>query len=107
MKKKTTEAKNRSKTITVPCLISPGMFSTERQVIITLPDGHEIEALVDHRSVMAKENPQSGKPAKGFVTVSVVEYDKQTKHALVDLPQGSFTKGPRIRIPLKMMVQAA
>lgn len=102
-----TRGKTKAKIVTIPCLVLPGMFSTERQVVITLPDGHEIEALVDHRSVMSNENPQPGKPIKGFVTVSVVEYDKQTKQALVDLPQGSFTKGPRIRVPSKMMVQAA
>lgn len=82
------------------------MFSTERQVTITLPDGNEIEALVDHRSVISKEAPKPGKPVKGFVAVSVIQYDKQSKDALVDLPQGSFMKGPRIRIPSKI-IQAA
>ncbi|MGH7931950.1 MAG: hypothetical protein ACREQN_02160 [Candidatus Binataceae bacterium] len=107
MKKKTgSEAKSKAKMIAIPCLVSPGMFSTERQVVIKLPDGQEIDALVDHRSVVVKQKLQTGKPVSGFVNVSLVHYDKQTKQALIDLPQGSFITGPRIRVPSKM-VQAA
>jgi hypothetical protein len=104
--KKTGKVKGKSQRVVISCLVSPGMFSTERQVVITMPDGHQIEALVDHRSVVLKGTPKPGESANGYVTVSVVEYDKHTKHALVDLPQGSFSKGPRIRVPSNM-VQAA
>src|SRR5271163_2750290 len=101
------KVKGRSRRFSIPCTISPGMFSTERQVVIKLPDG-EIEALVDHRSVVEEKNPRSGISINGFVIVSVIAYDKHSQHALVDLPQGSFSKGPRIRVPsAMMMVQAA
>jgi hypothetical protein len=90
----------------IPCRVLPGMFSTERQVVVDLPNGQEIDALVDHRSVVVKEEPQTGKPVNGRVSVSVVHYDKNTKQALVDLPQGSFAKGPRILIPSTMVQKA-
>jgi hypothetical protein len=89
--------------VKIPCKVLPGMFSTERQVVINLPNGQEIDALVDHRSVVVKEEPRMGRSVNGFVSVSLVHYDKDTKLALVDLPQGSFTKGPRIQIPSTMV----
>ena len=79
------------------------MFSTERQVVIALPSGQEIDALVDRRSVVVKKEPETGKPVNGLVSVSLVHYDKETKQVLVDLPQGSFAKGPRIRVPVTMV----
>jgi hypothetical protein len=91
------------KIATIPCRVLPGMFSTERQVVITLPDGQEIDALVDRRSVVEPKESRSGQKGLGFVTVYLVNYDKRTKKALVDLPQGSFNKGPRIQIPSEML----
>lgn len=92
--------------VSIPCLVLPGMFSTERQVVIKLPNGQEIDALVDHRSVVADGEIHSGKAVNGFVGVFLVGYDKQTNQALVDLPQGTFTKGPRIQIPSQMIKAA-
>jgi hypothetical protein len=91
------------KMATIPCQVLPGMFSTERQVVITLPNGQEIDALVDHRSVVEPKESRTGKTSQGFVEVYLVNYDKRTKQALVDLPEGSFTKGPRIKIPSEML----
>ena len=96
----------KAKMISSPCRVLPGMFSTECQVIVTLPTGQEIDALVDRQSVKVEEEPEVGKPVNGFVQVSLVEHDKKANQVLVDLPQGSFTKGPRIRVP-SQMVQAA
>jgi len=84
------------KMITIPCLVSSGMFSTERQVVVQLSNGQEIDALVDHRSVIVEGKLEPGKSVPGRVSVAVVHFDKKTKTALVDLPQGSFSKGPRI-----------
>lgn len=96
--------KDKIKTAVLPCAVSPGMFSTERHVIVKLPDGREIDALVDRQSVLVEEEPQAGKPqVKGFVTVSIVNDDKHANRALVDLPEGSFSKGPRIQIPSNMV----
>ncbi|MGH7781861.1 MAG: hypothetical protein ACREQR_18750 [Candidatus Binataceae bacterium] len=88
---------------TIPCTVLPGMFSTERQVLIELPNGQEIDALVDSRSVKVEEEPTAGESVRGFVSVSLVHFDPQTRQALVDLPQGSFTRGPRIQIPSTMV----
>jgi len=98
-----TGPKGATKMTSLPCQVLPGMFSTERQVLIKLPGGQEIDALVDRRSVVIAEEPHAGKAVDGFVGVFLVGYDKHTKQALVDLPQGSFTKGPRIHVPPEML----
>jgi hypothetical protein len=42
-------------------------------------------------------------PVDGWVKVFPVEVKKNK--ALVDLPQGSFTEGPRIQVPAKELIQ--
>src|SRR5713101_4192711 len=93
-------ARKKGPSITrIPCLVTPGMFSTEFHVLVKLPDGREIDALVDRSNVDVSEEPQAGKPVPGTLKVSVVNYDKRRKQALVDLPDGSFAKGPPILVP--------
>lgn len=40
----------------IQCKVSPGLFATERQVAIKLPDGREFVAFVDERNVKVKGN---------------------------------------------------
>jgi hypothetical protein len=87
----------------IPCLVTPGMFSTEFHVLVKLPDGREIDALVDRSNVEVSEEPRTGKPVEGALKVSVVNYDKRKKEALIDLPEGSFARGPRILVPSDMV----
>ena len=96
----------KTKMTIIPCLVSPGMFSTEFQIVIRLPGGKEIDALVDHESVRVEKRPTPGHSVDGFVNVFLVHYDKKTGQALVDLPQGSFSKGARIRVPSEMVKAA-
>src|SRR5215831_2787574 len=82
----------------IQCKVSPGLFDTERQVTIKLPDGTEFVAFVDERNVKVKggQQLQLDHPVDGWVKVFPVEVKKNK--ALVDLPQGSFTRGPRIQV---------
>ena len=88
----------------IRCKVSPGLFDTERQVIVQLGTGQEYVAFVDARNVKVKANqePALNKPIDGWVRVLPVEVKKNT--ALVDLPQGGFTEGPRIEIPSKELI---
>lgn len=63
-------------------------------------------AFVDERNVKLKDptpSQQAEWSVDGWVRVYPVEVTKQT--AIVDLPQGSFTEGPRIEIPAKEIMQ--
>jgi len=89
----------------IQCKVSPGLFATERQVAIKLPDGREFIAFVDERNVKVKgkQELRLENPVDGWVKVFPVEVKKNK--ALVDLPQGSFTEGPRIQIPTAELIQ--
>jgi hypothetical protein len=91
---------------TIDCVVLLGMFSSERQVIITLPSGQEIDALVDYKSVNVDQDPKPGESVRGSLKVSLIDYDKRAKQALIDLPQGNFTSGPRIQVPWTMVKEA-
>jgi hypothetical protein len=94
----------KEKTVpTVACKVSRGMFSTEREVFIQLDAGREVTALVDQRSVIEPKQPAPGESVSGRVKVSVVEIDKKSGSALVDLPQPAFALGSRIRVPAKLL----
>ena len=82
---------------TIRCLVSTGMFSTERGVSIHLPDGRNIEAFVDRRHVIVVKEPTPGRQVEGHLKVNVVERQKKT--VIVDLPEPAITVGPRLRIP--------
>jgi hypothetical protein len=90
----------------IRCQVSPGLFSTERQVVVKFPEGREFVAFVDERNVKVSKGmtPEVQKPVDGFVRVFPVNVKKKT--ALVDLPQGSFTEGPRIEVPTKELVES-
>jgi hypothetical protein len=93
MKKRGSEAK----TALLRCKVSQGMFSTERGVLVELPDGRRVSTLVDKSSVLVSRDPQTGEEVDGRVKVSVLETKKDS--ALVDLPQPGLTEGPRLRVP--------
>lgn len=82
---------------TLSCLVSPGMFSTERAVSVELPDGRKISAFVDKRDVLPHRDLKPGQEVQGYVKVSVVEVGKDS--AIVDLPQPGLTEGPRLKVP--------
>jgi hypothetical protein len=88
---------------TVACKISRGMFSTEREVFIQADGGREITALVDERSVIEPKQPAPGESINGRVKVSVVDIDRRSGFALVDLPQPAFAVGSRIKVPTQLL----
>jgi hypothetical protein len=90
----------------LPCKVSKGLFSTERQVSVRLQDGREFVAFVDERNVQIKSDQhlKSEEAVDGWIKVFPVKVT-ETK-ALVDLPtQGSFVEGPRIEISPKELIQ--
>jgi hypothetical protein len=90
----------------LPCKVSKGLFATERQVSVALPDGKNFIAFVDHRNIRLKSdlNLTSEESVDGWVKVYPVEVS--TSKALVDLPtQGGFAEGPRIEISPKELIQ--
>jgi hypothetical protein len=88
---------------TVACKISRGMFSTEREIFVQGDGSREITALVDERSVIEPKQPAPGESIDGRVKVSVVEIDKKSGLALVDLPQPAFAVGSRVKVPAKLL----
>lgn len=81
----------------VPCQVSLGMFSTEREVRIDLPSGREVSALVDKSQVITEKEPDPGTSVPGFVRVSIVSY---LDHSVtIDLPQGGLGNGSRFIVP--------
>jgi hypothetical protein len=94
----------KDKTVpTIACKVSRGMFSTEREIFIQADGGHEVTALVDQRSVIEPKQPAAGESINGRVKVSVVEIDKKSGFALVDLPQPAFAVGSRVKVPTKLL----
>jgi len=85
------------------CKVTVGMFSTERGVVVELPDGRRVSALVDERSVIVSQEPRPGGEVPGRVRVSVIELEENS--AIVDLPQAGFTEGPRLRVPRAFLRQ--
>jgi hypothetical protein len=88
---------------TVACKVSRGMFSSEREIFIQGDGGREVTALVDQRSVIEPKQPAPGESIDGRVKVSVVEIDKRSGFALVDLPQPAFGVGSRIKVPTVLL----
>lgn len=89
--------KNSRTEATVSCKVSLGMFSTERGVIVELPDGRKVSAIVDRRHVIVDKDPQPGSEVEGRVKVFIVEPRKDS--IIVDLPQPGLAKGPRLEVP--------
>jgi hypothetical protein len=79
------------------------MFSSEREILVQTAGGREITALVDQRSVIEPKEPAPGESIEGRVKVSVVEIDKKSGFALVDLPQPAFAVGSRIKVPAALL----
>jgi len=88
---------NLTSTMTIPCTVSLGMFSTERGVLINLPGGGTVSALVDRRDVIIDKEPPPGGQVQGRVHVVVVEAKDDS--VIVDLPQPGLMSGPRLRVP--------
>lgn len=73
------------------------MFSSERGVLVELPDGRKVTALVDKRHVIVDKDPQPGGEVEGRVKVFIVEQKRDS--VIVDLPQPGLTEGPRLKVP--------
>ena len=81
----------------ISCKVSLGMFSSEREVVIELPDGRRIAALVDKRHVEVERDPEPDEEVEGRLRVMVVETHKDS--AVIDLPQPTMTEGTRFEVP--------
>ena len=88
---------------TLRCKVSPGMFSSERGVIIELQDGRKVAAFIDKRHVRVDQEPQSGREVDGYVKVSIVEIGKD--FVIVDLPQPGLTDGPRLKVSRNQIME--
>lgn len=86
---------------TIVCRVSLGMFRDERAVRFELPGGHEVFVMVDRRNVVVPHDPLPGKEVDGRIRVAIVELRNDS--ALVDLPQASFTMGPRLEVPRTLL----
>lgn len=82
---------------TIACMVSLGMFSTERGVVVKLPGGRSVATLVDKRSVIVDKDPAPGGQVPGRVKVFVVSSEGDS--VILELPQGAFAQGPRLRVP--------
>lgn len=90
--------KNGRKTeASLPCKVSTGMFTSERGILVELPDGRRVSALVDKVHVRVDHEPTPGDEVPGRVHVDIVEVRKDD--VIVDLPQGGFSDGPRLKVP--------
>ena len=85
----------------INCLVSLGMFSDERTILIDLLNHDMAVAFVDKRHVVAKAEPEPGKSVPGRVKVRLVA--KKSNSAIVDLPQPTLTSGPRIEVPVGLL----
>lgn len=81
----------------IRCKVSQGMFSSERGVLVELPDGRKMTAFVDKCDVLVDRDPVAGEEVRGRVKVAVIEEKKDS--VIVDLPQPTITGGPRVRVP--------
>ena len=91
-------------TVLIGCMVSLGMFSSERIIEITLPDGRKISAFVDKQDVITEQEPTPAGPVRGQVRVSVVE--EREDSVIIDLPQPSMTEGPRLIVPKTLLEQS-
>ena len=83
------------------CDVARGMFDNERVIKVTLPGGKHITAFADEHDVIVNgELPEEGSvPGRVLVWVIAREGDGYW----VDLPQGGFEGGPRIRVPASFL----
>jgi len=86
----------------IKCKVSLGMFSSEREVIVELPDGRMVAALVDKRHVEVAQDPAPGEKVEGRLKVFVVETRKES--AIIDLPQPTIVEGLRFEIPRSFLI---
>lgn len=94
--------KKRKTEIGLICKVLLGMFSDERGVLIELPSGRKVSAIVDKSKVITREILKPDREVDGYVKVSVVEMSKNS--AVVDLPQSGLTNGTRVNVPKKMLL---
>ena len=85
------------RTARLPCEIGRGLFSNERSIRVTLPEGRHVTALVHQRDVQAKQEPSEDGVVPGWVAVWVIA--EEGPLTVVDLPQPGFEGGPRLRVP--------
>lgn len=82
---------------TITCTVSLGMFSNERAVVVRLPNGRSVSALVDRTSVTVDRDPSPGAEVEGRLRVFIVGSTPDS--IIVDLPQAGFTEGTRLKVP--------
>lgn len=87
----------RNRELYLDCMVSLGMFSSERGVRVEIPNGQSVFALVDRSQVRAQEDPRPGGEVPGHVLVSLISLEDG--YAFVDLPQPAIAGGQRIRVP--------
>lgn len=89
------------KEVNIKCRVLPGVFSEEREVVISLPDGQTMSAPISKRLVQVEEEPHIGHEVEGSVRALLVEEGDRT--VLVELPQPGLSKGPRIVVPKELL----
>src|SRR5688572_19755948 len=90
---------------TIRCDVSPGMFSNERGVRLSLPGGRVLSLIVDEKQVIVSGIPKTGKTIPGHLKVVVV--NRGAGKALLDLPQASFSEGRRVEVPEALLEATA
>lgn len=96
------KGKNLEKKVYLECEVERGFFDSERSVKIVDVNGEKYQALVDKDDVKTKKEPQGEEVVRGFVKVDVAAKCKEGY--LVDLPQETFTSGPRIAVPAERLM---
>jgi hypothetical protein len=87
----------------IRCKVRPGMFPSERLVVIEHEDGSEhVSMFVDERLVQAEGTPTRDRPVDGLVRVlASTEGDR----AKVMLPESTVVHGRFISVPIDLVAQ--
>lgn len=81
----------------IACEVSGGLFSNERCVEVTLPDGTTFSANVDKSQVSYSGDLNVDESVGGLLNVRVVESTPKTVY--IDLPGQDIVKGSRVEVP--------
>lgn len=86
----------------VPCKIRRGLWESERDVLIKLPDGKVFKAPVDSTQVSYEGSLEENQIKEGHVKVRIVMYDTPST-AYIDLPGEDIMLGCRVHVPLDFL----
>ena len=81
------------------CQIGKGLFEHECSITVSDIYGEKYQAIVDRNDVKVSKEPEGFDFVDGVVRVRVVEV--HPGKIVVDLPQETFTSGPRITVSPK------